>query len=552
MRVIEVERRQVDAKDLARQQAPEMEPNDELSGPCVLVDGDGSVLAAIGRLDRTAMGGARLAAMEYSRHASTTYRSSGVRNRSRAFAFLSPSVTMRRDGCRACNGAMEAPEAHAALCGYASNLDGIVAELAPGQHDRAHELAEAIDPEWRIGGTPWTSGVLNVDSAMPYHRDGNNLDGVWSAMLVVRRGVEGGHLHLPELDVVLPLRDGDVLAFPGADLWHAVTPITKREPDGYRLTAVFYCVAAMRGCGAPCDEAERTAAKRTAREEGIAAGLTRPDTERPAERAAELEVAVPSHARDVPTTLRLLAERGLARDQVRLFVTPDQLDAYRERTDPGLCAEVVPGAYGLAAQRAAIAAFYPEGTRLVQMDDDVGDLRRRVDDKTHEPIEDLASFMAWAFDTTEQAGAGMWGIYPVLNPKFMKDRTRAGLLFLLGQVWGVINSHDPELTVDLDQKEDYERTLRWWRRDGRVVRIENVAPKSRMYAAGGMQAEDQPDRSKLNEAAVDRLVAAWPDNVRVASRVGKVGRELRLVGPKPVDIAPGFAKILLRPLSPES
>lgn len=279
MRTVVAHRRPVDGAELERTQPPALEADPTLSDVLV-VDEDGGPLLAVTRLDRDWLAAARRAALVYAKRASTTYRASGIRNVSRTFGFLSPATTMRRDGCRSCNGATEDPEAHATLCETARWLTVGVREALPDQALQAEERSAVISPDWRLGGSWWTSGVLNIDSAMPYHRDGNNLPGVWSSMIVFRRGTAGGHLHLPELDLVLPLRDGDVLTFPGPDLWHGVTPIERTQRDGYRMTAVYYTVAAMSRCGDPAEEAVVTAARRTEREAGIAAQLA-PEPELP-------------------------------------------------------------------------------------------------------------------------------------------------------------------------------------------------------------------------------------------------------------------------------
>lgn len=97
-------------------------------------------------------------------------------------------------------------------------------------------------------------------------------------------------------------------------------------------------------------------------------------------------IAIPSHARAGrdglnKKALRAVADGGVHPDRVRVFVAPDELDTYRRLTDPGLCAEVVPGALGLAAQRTAIAVYYGDGTQVVQIDDDVSRVVRRVNQR---------------------------------------------------------------------------------------------------------------------------------------------------------------------------
>ena len=243
-------------------------------------------------------------------------------------------------------------------------------------------------------------------------------------------------------------------------------------------------------------------------------------------------IAIPSHARAGrdglnKKALRAVANGGVAPDRVRVFVAPDELDTYRRLTDPGLCAEVVPGALGLAAQRRAIASYYGPDARVVNIDDDVSAVVQRLNQRKLAPVADLHSEIINAFAAADAVGARLWGVYPVPNAGWMKPRVATGLLFCWGSMFGHVI--DPDIRVHLDQKEDYERTLRYWKLDGVVARVEWLSVRTRMYAPGGMQADDQPDRAEANEAAVAWLLATWPDHVRVAKRRGKCGTEVRLV-----------------------
>ncbi len=249
------------------------------------------------------------------------------------------------------------------------------------------------------------------------------------------------------------------------------------------------------------------------------------------------EVAVPSHARATlisKRTLTTLANGGVPKDKVRVFVAAEERHDYRRYMDEGLYGSIEEGAISLCSQRNLIARFYPEGTHVVQADDDLNAVHRRIDEKHHEPVVNLQrAVFDRGFDACVEHGAGLWGVYPVLNALFMKPKVRVGLWYCLGQLWGVINSHAPELQLELSQKEDYERTLRSFDHYGKVIRLDDVACKSRMYADGGMQATDQPDRRKLNDAAVRLLQARWPNNVKIAKRESAhVGLEVRLVEPR--------------------
>jgi hypothetical protein len=233
-----------------------------------------------------------------------------------------------------------------------------------------------------------------------------------------------------------------------------------------------------------------------------------------------IEVAIPSHARAGlcnEATLRLLADRGIPRAQVRVFIDSAEADEYRRTIDPGLVAELVVGGEGLPAQRAAIAAFYPEGTELVQLNDDVWDVRRRVSKAAHEAVVDLAALFARGFALLRRHHAGLWGLYSVLNPFYMRDRVAVGCYFILGDCFGLRNSHAPWTRLQLPVREDYERTLRWWAHYGAVVRLDDVCAVSRIGAPGGLNAPDRPPRQTLADAECHWLAATWPAAVQLGA-----------------------------------
>lgn len=183
------------------------------------------------------------------------------------FGYAPARPLARQEGCRSTATTRDNPDAAALLNAIASHLTAEFERLNP---DRAHSdrdtLNQRIRPDWRLNGDSlWTSGVINQTTLLPYHRDGNNLD-TWSAMPSVRYGMDGGHLHVPEYDLVFPVSDGDVSWFYGKRLVHGVTPMHRRRPDGYRYTVVFYAIQAMQNCRSYAEETRRAAAARTARE----------------------------------------------------------------------------------------------------------------------------------------------------------------------------------------------------------------------------------------------------------------------------------------------
>lgn len=199
---------------------------------------------------------------------SNNARASGMKNFNTNFGYTARVPVLRRMSCAICMFAQKQPEEHAIIEAAADVVWKQFQELLPEQAQKTADLASNVLPDWRMMETPWTSGVLNETSALYYHYDRNNFIGSWSAMLVARRDVRGGHLHLPEYDLTLACRDGDLILFPGSLLLHGVTPMV-RNKDGYRISAVYYSIAKMEKCLPPEEELKHARAQRTVAAENL-------------------------------------------------------------------------------------------------------------------------------------------------------------------------------------------------------------------------------------------------------------------------------------------
>lgn len=201
---------------------------------------------------------------------STTLRSSGVRNLSRTFGMASRSVVLKRESCRPASLAWDFPEAQMVLNGAADALGSTLREMLPEIHEHDAAVLEQVLPEWRMTeDSLWTSGVINQSSQLPYHRDRANFE-TWSAMPVIRRGMTGGHLTLPEYGITVNCRDGWALYFNGNRYVHGVTPMTPKTKDGYRYSIVFYALRGMKDCHTYAVEVGEARRKRTERENKMA------------------------------------------------------------------------------------------------------------------------------------------------------------------------------------------------------------------------------------------------------------------------------------------
>jgi len=180
------------------------------------------------------------------------------------------AVVLRREACSPAGLTWEHPELQMELNRMSDALGGYLQEILPEVHEHDLQTLKQVLPEWRMTeDSLWTSGVINQSSALPYHRDNSNFD-TWSAMPIVRRGMSGGHLRLPEYDITINCRDGWAVWFNGHKYLHGVTPMASTRPDGYRYTLVFYAKRGMKDCHTYAVEMGEAKARRSVRELTIA------------------------------------------------------------------------------------------------------------------------------------------------------------------------------------------------------------------------------------------------------------------------------------------
>lgn len=236
-------REQVDA--LVKSDVPDALPLDMGDDPYKIVDADTLQAVAICLKAPPDLAN-RVASAFQSVPRSTVMRGAGVRTASNTFGWAAPNAVIQRVAPARTRWAREWPEAHQPITDFAEWAWGALESVAdPDVWDRMVAYRDRVHPDYRLGDSAWTSGIANDTVPLHYHHDRNNAPHSWSAMLCCRAGTSGGNLHIADYDAVLPVRDRDVLLFPGVDSVHGVTPITKRLRGGFRYTFVWYPVRAF-------------------------------------------------------------------------------------------------------------------------------------------------------------------------------------------------------------------------------------------------------------------------------------------------------------------
>jgi hypothetical protein len=253
---------------------------------------------------------------------------------------------------------------------------------------------------------------------------------------------------------------------------------------------------------------------------------------------ADWVVVIPSYNR-VDTlkekTLKVLQDHKIPASKIYVFVAnEEQKKLYEEGLEKGSVGHIVVGVKGLAEVRNFIFDYFPKGKKLVEMDDDIRGFFE-FDEKAHrheKPLVSLEKVIERGFEECQKTGASLWGVYPIPNGFFMKPTVSTDLKFIIGSFWGCINpGKDKALKLAFGgEKEDYQRTIQFWERDGVVVRLNFVAPKTAYYKEpGGMQ---EGDRVAKQNKAVAAMIKKWPQYIKLNPRRKSGYPEIRLVQPK--------------------
>lgn len=271
----------------------DMVPHKEASfhGPAYIYDKDtGKLVAAHLPIKNTKPVRNMLPSVHYSKF----NRAKNYASRSTTFGYAPRRPVLGREGCASSAIDRDRPEVQAILNELADECARALKDFAPNIVAEDEVATPEVLPEWKMGEEKlWTSGVINDTSQLPYHRDSFNFP-AWSAMPVLRRGTSGGMLHLPEYDLVIPCQDGYAVYFKGKELVHGVTPIRKRQEDGYRFSIVFYALRGMKDCFTHAVETRYAQRKRSERERDMARRIANGDTSIPGYKTPENKNGDPS------------------------------------------------------------------------------------------------------------------------------------------------------------------------------------------------------------------------------------------------------------------
>jgi len=187
--------------------------------------------------------------------------------------------------------------------------------------------------------------------------------------------------------------------------------------------------------------------------------------------------------------------------QATVFVVAEEYDEYRAIMPEWVIVSI--GVKGIVEQRQFILEQYPENTNIVYMDDDLETIDLSMTPYT------LKEFIENAFTQCREKGSYLWGINPVWNPFFRNNKSNLStcLNFCIGCFYGIINRHDHDLNIIISKqgnKEDVERSLRYFIKDGIVLRFNRVGVKTKFFSVGGIGTKTE----RMNEIQKETMALA--------------------------------------------
>ena len=206
-------------------------------------------------------------------------------------------------------------------------------------------------------------------------------------------------------------------------------------------------------------------------------------------------VCIPSYKRANicnEQTLEMLHKNKIDPKLIYVYVaSKEEYDDYEKVLDKSKYNKMFIGIKGLVQQRDFISKSWPKGKNIVMFDDDVQkiDLSMSKLFKGHS----LDYFLKYAFEQCKINHSYMWGVYPVYNPFFRKGRPEmtTNLTYIVGAFYGIINRPGmKELKLSITetfngQKEDVERTIKYFIEDGIVLRFDRVGFTTKYYGTTG-------------------------------------------------------------------
>jgi len=213
-------------------------------------------------------------------------------------------------------------------------------------------------------------------------------------------------------------------------------------------------------------------------------------------------------------TMRALTVAGFKEELYVIVPHNEMADYVRELAGCPVVHMLQGATRGLVNQRKHARGLFPPGQEMVFIDDDVSAIKMKMAGK-FALVKNIHAVIDYCFEWLSSTSSLLWGVYPVANAMFMKERISVGNCYVVGAFYGIIN--DPRLEEpSVDECEDYVRQLSEQAAGRPPLRFECLAIDTRYFKnAGGMQSDRKPE---VRKSVVATLVDTYPTIVKAKTR----------------------------------
>ena len=231
-------------------------------------------------------------------------------------------------------------------------------------------------------------------------------------------------------------------------------------------------------------------------------------------------LVVPSHRRPATfykKTYNFLQKSGAIKPVIWVN---DEKDL-KDYSELNLELEIIIGGSSISEKRNMIQAHYAEGTKIVMIDDDIKNVVVYDDEepKGKRNVTNFNELVKCGFDNCEKFSTTMWGVYPVDNPLFLKPSIRTNLCYIVGALFGIINRKHDKWLVKYNYAEDFERSMRYYYEENRLLRLEFIGLSTNYYKEkGGLQTTRTEEK---NFESKYKLVQEFPVYLKMIEKRGR-------------------------------
>lgn len=213
-----------------------------------------------------------------------------------------------------------------------------------------------------------------------------------------------------------------------------------------------------------------------------------------------MKFVIPSFQRPqglLDKTLKYLDQMNIDRSDVYVFIREDDkhLIDYQSLAQQRAINLLPIDIKGIGATHNYITEHFEENEFIVEIDDDL----EYIVDENRKPVEDFLSVCQEMKDKMEFVGCSYGGTYSVCNPMFMSkcEKYTTDLRYCLGCLRFRFIRKD--IKVVTNYAEDMENCILHFLRDGKILKNNHIAPKTKNYNGGGCDGDGRNFESEKKD-----------------------------------------------------